>query len=142
MTENSKKMVKEERKNPKNQKKIREHFVFSNMLRLFLAGILYCILMLVSDIRIPCIFYKITGVQCPGCGMSRAILALMHGKWKQAFYYNRLSITLLPVLLLYLLYRSKKYIDDGRVNFHLWEIVFLLCSFIVTIGYGVTRNMA
>jgi hypothetical protein len=116
--------------------------VFSNMLRLFLAGILYCILMLVSDIRIPCIFYKITGVQCPGCGMSRAILALMHGKWKQAFYYNRLSITLLPVLLLYLLYRSKKYIDDGRVNFHLWEIVFLLCSFIVTIGYGVTRNMA
>lgn len=135
-------MVKEERKDPKNQKKIREHFVFSNMLRLFLAGILYCILMLVSDIRIPCIFYKITGVQCPGCGMSRAILALMHGKWKQAFYYNRLSITLLPVLLLYLLYRSKKYIDDGRVNFHLWEIFFLLCSFIVTIGYGVTRNMA
>lgn len=135
-------MVKEERKDPKNQKKIREHFVFSNMLRLFLAGILYCILMLVSDIRIPCIFYKITGVQCPGCGMSRAILALMHGKWKQAFYYNRLSITLLPVLLLYLLYRSKKYIYDGRVNFHLWEIVFLLCSFIVTIGYGVTRNMA
>lgn len=135
-------MVKEERKDPKNQKKIREHFVFSNMLRLFLAGILYCILMLVSDIRIPCIFYKITGVQCPGCGMSRAILALMHGKWKQAFYYNRLSITLLPVLLLYLLYRSKKYIYDGRVNFHLWEIFFLLCSFIVTIGYGVTRNMA
>ena len=61
MTENSKKMVKEERKDPKNQKKIREHFVFSNMLRLFLAGILYCILMMVSNVRIPCIFYKITG---------------------------------------------------------------------------------
>jgi hypothetical protein len=41
-------------------------------------------------IGIPCLFHQITGLQCPGCGNSRAALALMGLDIKGALGYNLL----------------------------------------------------
>lgn len=41
-------------------------------------------------IGIPCLFYQITGWQCPGCGNSRAALALLRLDLKAALEYNLL----------------------------------------------------
>ena len=35
-----------------------------------------------------CPFKLITGLNCPGCGIQRAIHALMHGEIKEAIHYN------------------------------------------------------
>ena len=35
-----------------------------------------------------CPFKLITGLNCPGCGIQRAIYALMHGEIKEAIHYN------------------------------------------------------
>ncbi|NLZ47488.1 MAG: DUF2752 domain-containing protein [Clostridiales bacterium] len=40
--------------------------------------------------RSICLFYNITGVPCPGCGMTRAFLHLFKGNILQAFKYNPL----------------------------------------------------
>jgi hypothetical protein len=48
----------------------------------------------------PCLFYKLTGFQCPGCGTQRAIHCLLHLDVRQAFLYNPI---LMPALLLVLL---------------------------------------
>ncbi|SDZ23354.1 Protein of unknown function [Lysobacter sp. yr284] len=45
-----------------------------------------------------CMFYHFTGLYCPGCGMTRAAHALVHGDLAQAVAMN----PLLPVLLLIL----------------------------------------
>jgi hypothetical protein len=45
-----------------------------------------------------CPFYALTGYYCPGCGTLRAIHALLHGHLAEAFGYNVLSMTMLPVL--------------------------------------------
>jgi hypothetical protein len=29
----------------------------------------------------PCPFAKLTGLPCPGCGMTRAMMAMLHGNW-------------------------------------------------------------
>lgn len=29
----------------------------------------------------PCPFAKLTGLPCPGCGMTRAMMAMLHGDW-------------------------------------------------------------
>ena len=39
---------------------------------------------------IPCPLYVSTGIYCPGCGLTRAAFALMHGNIAQAFGYNML----------------------------------------------------
>lgn len=45
-----------------------------------------------------CPFRKITGLNCPGCGMTRATYATLHGEIGQAFRNNALGMILLPVL--------------------------------------------
>lgn len=45
-----------------------------------------------------CLFHRFTGLDCPGCGMTRAAGALVHGRWAEAFRYNPVLMVLLPVL--------------------------------------------
>ncbi|ADL53557.1 hypothetical protein Clocel_3891 [Clostridium cellulovorans 743B] len=47
----------------------------------------------------PCLFKKITGFYCPGCGSTRAIHALLNLNIWQAFRYNMLMVTLLPYMV-------------------------------------------
>ena len=42
----------------------------------------------------PCLFHRITGLYCPGCGSGRAVNALFHGRFAEAVSYN----ILLPIL--------------------------------------------
>lgn len=49
---------------------------------------------------IPCIFHEVTGLYCPGCGVTRMILSLLKGDIIQAFYYNQLLFISLPFFLI------------------------------------------
>ncbi|MCB1094172.1 MAG: DUF2752 domain-containing protein [Verrucomicrobiae bacterium] len=40
----------------------------------------------------PCRFKEVTGYHCPGCGGTRSVHALLHGRVGMAFYYNPLFI--------------------------------------------------
>ncbi len=46
-----------------------------------------------------CVFKLITGLQCPGCGASRAIYALLHGRLWEAISYNYFLLLALPYLI-------------------------------------------
>ena len=45
----------------------------------------------------PCIFHRVTGLWCPGCGATRAMHQLVHGNLAAAFHFNPLAISILPV---------------------------------------------
>ena len=47
----------------------------------------------------PCLSRMLFGVRCPGCGMSRAMSCAVHGNFKKAFYYNKLVVVVLPLLV-------------------------------------------
>jgi len=36
----------------------------------------------------PCLFHRLTGLSCPGCGMQRFVHALTHGRLAEAVGYN------------------------------------------------------
>lgn len=44
----------------------------------------------------------LVGISCPGCGMSRAIMAALHLHLKEAFYYHPLVITFPHIIYLLL----------------------------------------
>lgn len=46
-----------------------------------------------------CIFYRVTGLYCPGCGAQRSLHALLHGELLAALHFNPLFILALPFLL-------------------------------------------
>ncbi len=49
---------------------------------------------------LPCPTYTMTGLYCPGCGGTRAVHHLLHGRWGQAFNANALLLVAVPMLAL------------------------------------------
>ena len=88
-----------------------------------IAGVL---ILLLYFLDIPCIFKKFLHIPCPGCGMTRAYIRLMHLDIKGAFSYHPLFWTV-PMGLLFYLY-------DGNVFKAKWLnntlIILLTVAFI------------
>lgn len=62
--------------------------------------LLFYFLKAFTFVSIPCMFHKITGLYCSGCGMGRCIQSILEGKWAQAFRYNIFGFLLLPFILI------------------------------------------
>ena len=71
-----------------------------------LAVILLYLLM--SVVGIGCPVKYITGISCPGCGMTRACLSAMRLDLESAFAYHPLWVALPPVAFLLILFRARK----------------------------------
>lgn len=60
-----------------------------------------------------CPFKIITGIDCPGCGITRALLSIGQLKLAQAVDYNYLSF---PLLLLMIIYLFKNKLKTKKLN--------------------------
>jgi len=47
-----------------------------------------------------CAFHRLTGLNCPSCGATRGLYALLHGRWRQALQDNALFLLTGAALLL------------------------------------------
>lgn len=88
-----------------------------------------------------CPIKKVTGLYCPGCGVTRMLLSILKGNFYQAFRYNPLIFILLPFFIIYYLdylYCStkKKKPSFSRLEPGIWYV--LITIFLV---YGVLRNI-
>lgn len=95
----------------------------------------YLIYYLFTGNGIPCIFKKITGLYCPGCGITRMFLSLVRFNIYQAFRYNPLVFVLLVTSLFYLTIDK---INFSKTNKHLkisdkiyWTILILVFAFAI-----------
>ncbi|MDC0745756.1 DUF2752 domain-containing protein [Polyangium mundeleinium] len=80
--------------------------------RLALVGAAFAVAVAV---RFPlCPFALITRHPCPGCGLTRAALALATGDLREAIHFHPLVIPVVPVVALLLLQGSYNYVRHGR----------------------------
>ena len=54
-----------------------------------------------------CVFRLITGVPCPGCGMTHAILHGFQGHWARSYHAHPLGLPLLAVWTLWILHGAR-----------------------------------
>lgn len=118
----------------------RKKAVLKELCIIAVLGIVYLAVFLHFGVGIPCLFHKFTGLLCPGCGMTRALAALFRGHIDEAIQYNLLSVTLLPVIVVYLLYRAVRYVRGKDGGFYVWEYVLLAALFSAAVFYGIWRN--
>lgn len=118
--------------------------IFKCLSILFLIIIIflgYLFLSLKFRFYIPCLFHSFTGFYCPGCGITRCILSLLSGDFKQAFFYNMLVFIYIPFFLIYFCYKVYIYILNKRDNIFTkvpkWFLYFLL---FITVLFGILRN--
>ena len=71
-----------------------------------LTAVYILILSVFYLLDIPCLFKQFFSIECPGCGMSRALLAVIRLDFAAAFAYHPMFWSV-PVLYLYLLFNGK-----------------------------------
>jgi hypothetical protein len=65
--------------------------------------------------RVPiCMFARVTHHPCPGCGLTRATFALLHGHLGESLSFHPLAIVISPLLVAYVTYNSVSYVITGR----------------------------
>lgn len=69
------------------------------------AGIAY-LLAVPNQYKIPCLFHLATGLQCPGCGLTRASMALLRGDVESAYNFNQLAF-FVPLFLVAVYFAKK-----------------------------------
>ena len=103
-------------------------------------GLAYYIVTQLTPLRIPCLFQKVTGLACPGCGISHFCICLLHLDFLGAAREN-LAITLLsPLWLAAFLVRvlwNPKWFAKGSKG----ENLLLWGSVVVLLLFGVVRNL-
>jgi len=65
------------------------------------GGLLYCFPPERYGFYPTCPVYRYLHLYCPGCGSTRALSALLHGRFLEAIHYNPLFVALVPVLLFF-----------------------------------------
>ena len=105
------------------------------------VGLLYGFFVSRTGIAIPCIFHLVTGLKCPGCGVTRMCVALMHLDFKSAYEYNQMIFILSPVLLFIFLTCVVGYIRNGHWETNRTQNVVLYVCIALLIGFGIARNI-
>ena len=87
-----------------------------------------------------CLLYTMTGLQCPGCGLTRALHAGLRGDFATAWKMNALGILIAP--LLGWSYAAWLVSDLGQRRwFQPLANRYILSIFVaVVLAFGVTRN--
>lgn len=105
-----------------------------------LASILYLFNPSIHSFYPVCQFHRLTGLNCPGCGATRAAYALLHGDLVAALRDNALLVFGLPLLLArggwFALNRWR-----GRPAGDFIPARWLILLLIVVLAFGVLRNL-
>lgn len=89
-----------------------------------------------------CIFRMLTGWDCPGCGLQRAVHALLHGRFWEAVQYNYFLLLGIPYVLAVMYMEwftsGEKHLRLRRVLYHRYVLYAYVMLYL---AWWVLRNV-
>lgn len=107
---------------------------------LLAIGTFYYLIIQFTPFRIPCLFHVITGLACPGCGISHFCIRLIHFDINGAVRENLAIAVLIPIWILAFLIRfffHPKWLSKGSTG----EKSILFGSIALLLLFGILRNL-
>lgn len=108
-------------------------------LGLGLAAVLFFCLARMG-IGIGCPFHKLTGLQCPGCGNSRAAMALLRLDFGASFAYNPLFLPQVGYIVWVYFISCVSYLKGERFTYAPPLPVLDIALLVVFVLWGILRN--
>ena len=105
-------------------------------------GLAYALFCGLTGLSLPCPFHALTGLWCPGCGMTRMCLSLLRGDLSAAWASNPALMVLLPVLAAVLGRMGAGYVRTGRTRPTRGESALIWAMATGLLLFGVWRNLA
>ena len=82
---------------------------------------------------LTCPFKAITGLDCPGCGFQRSVIALVQGNWSQSFHLYAATIPLLITASIFATDRKLKFDrkDTYKKGLSIFTGIIILGSYLI-----------
>ena len=109
---------------------------------MLIGGLVYGIFSYFGIALMRCPFKIVTGLPCPGCGMTRAAHATLQGRLVDAFRFNPVGMILLPVASVGLGIEALNWVRKKPLPFRMKigaRAVWFLVGIII--GFGILRNI-
>lgn len=117
---------------------------------IMLAVLYLCLLRKILQ-PVPCFFSFVIGIYCPGCGGTRAFIAMLHGHFLKALWYHPLIPYLTVIYCGFMLTQGLSRLGFKRIRpwkFHYWYLwvglILLIANFILKnvlrLGFGILMN--
>ena len=107
-----------------------------------LALAAYALICEFTAFRVPCVFHEVTGLDCPGCGITRMCMHIAHFDYGSAFLDNGLAFVTSPVIVYLVGCVALRYVGVAvpepveKANSRI--AVVLIAAFLV---FGIVRNL-
>jgi hypothetical protein len=88
-----------------------------------------------------CPIHQFFGIECPGCGATRALAALLHGHVHQALHFNALFVVLLPAALAGCIQIYRRAIRPGIFHWPQPPAPALYAAITITTAFTILRNV-
>lgn len=108
---------------------------------ILLIGFIYAIWCITTHLYIPCVFHLITGLKCPGCGVTGMMVSLIRFDFTEAFRCNAALMILLPFAVFFAVRRMIIYVKYGHTLYQKWENISIWICIILLILFAIIRNL-
>ncbi|MBP3325800.1 MAG: DUF2752 domain-containing protein [Coprococcus sp.] len=81
-----------------------------------------------------CKFKEVSGLPCPSCGGTRAVICLLHGQILKSLYYHAAVIYIVVLCVIFFVSQSLQQLTKGRIRglgWHNWYWIAGLAIYIV-----------
>jgi hypothetical protein len=89
-----------------------------------------------------CPIHQLLGIECPGCGATRALAALLHGRVLQALQLNALFVLLLPFGMAVAIQTYRRAIRPGSFRWPDPPISAIYSAVAASVAFTIARNVA
>lgn len=94
-----------------------------------------------TGLAVPCVFRELTGLRCPGCGISTFSVLLLKRQWKAALAQNYMA----PWIYLYLLWVvwdfCRRYIKSGETTLMPQPELLNVSFLVLVVAWWCLRNI-
>ena len=108
---------------------------------ILVIGLAYAFFVSRTGLSVPCPLHTVTGLQCPGCGVTRMCLALLRLDFSAAWRANPGLLLLFPLIFGLFIEMAVSYVKTGRKKPKKAENIMIWTLVAVLLAYGVGRNL-
>ena len=102
---------------------------------------IYLLISYFTGFYIPCLFHLLTGLYCPGCGVTRMLQSILKFDFYAAFRYNQLLFIMLPAIAFLVINSIICYIKKETPIYKMVNSKIWIITIVILIVYGILRNI-
>ncbi len=87
-----------------------------------------------------CYFRTHFHIYCPGCGGTRAAIALLQGNLIQSIKYNPITLLFLVDVSLMAIFDFAQFLSKGKYVFTRFRLIYNIVFLIFIVSYSILRN--